>query len=93
MQFDSEDSVSERNIPAAKERIQRMHKLREKLVKSLKEASEVQTKYYNQNHQLIRFRKNKIVLVFTKYLRLKSVSRKMSPRYIGLYKIDQSIGV
>jgi hypothetical protein len=69
-----------------------MHKLREKLVKSLKEASEAQTKYYNQNHQPIRFRKNEIVLVSTKHLRLKSASRKISPRYISPYKIDQPIG-
>jgi hypothetical protein len=41
MRFDAKDSASEGSIPAAKERVQRIHELREKLIKQLEEASKV----------------------------------------------------
>ena len=90
--FDAEDSVDKGRVPAAKERIQRIHELREDLQERLEHASEAQAKYYNQKHQPITFKKDQLVLISTKNLRLQGPSKKMAPRMMGPFRIHEPVG-
>jgi hypothetical protein len=92
MQFDAGDSTFEGEVPAAKERIQRIHELRKTLRKRLEDASKAQATYYNERHKPMKFSKNDLVLVSTKNLRLRSASRKMSQRMMGPFRIDEPVG-
>jgi transposase InsO family protein len=90
--FDTEDGAFKGEIPAAKERIQRIHDLRNSLQKRLLRASESQTKYYNKRHQPMRFSKGDLVIVSMKNLRIRSASKKMAQRFMGPFRIDEPIG-
>ena len=90
--FDAGDSVEKGRVPAAKERIQRIHELRKDLQKRLERASESQAKYYNQKHQPMTFKKDQLVLISTKNLRLQGPSKKMAPRMMGPFRIHEPVG-
>jgi transposase InsO family protein len=92
MYFDTEDSVPEGRIPAAKERIKHLAELRKDLQKRLEDASKSQAKYYNRKHQPISFKKGDLVLVSTKNLRLRDASKKLSQRLMGPFRIDEPVG-
>jgi transposase InsO family protein len=92
MRFNTEDSIIEGRIPAAKQRIQQIQDLRAELQSRLDEASKAQATYYNRKRQPLSFKKGDLVLVSTKHLRLRDASRKLSQRYMGPFRVDEPIG-
>jgi hypothetical protein len=90
--MNDEDTVPEGKIPAAKERIQRIHDLRKDLQARLEAASESQAKHYNKRHQPITFQKGQLVLVSTKNLRVRDASKKLTPRFMGPFRIETPVG-
>jgi hypothetical protein len=90
IRVDVADNVTERRIPAAKDRIEKLHQLRQELRLRLVEAQERMATYYNARHVPKQFRVGDFVKLSTKNLKLKY--RKLSPRWIGPFRVLERIG-
>jgi len=90
LRFDVADNVTEGKAPAARERVKRLHELRERLREEYLKAQERQAKYYNQRHQPMTFKRGDLVKLSTKNLRLKN--KKLQPRWVGPFRILERIG-
>ena len=87
-----EGDTSGREVPAAKERVKVLYSLREKLESSWRNAAESQAKYYNKTHKPKAFNQGDLVLLSAKNLKLKYPSKKMSPKYIGPFRVERAVG-
>jgi hypothetical protein len=65
------DNITERRIPAAKDRIEKLHQLWQDLRKRLVEAQERMAKYYNACHISKQFGTGEFVKLSIKNLNLK----------------------
>ena len=72
------DSTPRGRIPAAKDRVEKLHELRQELRTRLTEANERMAHYYNQRHVPKQFRVGELVKLSTRNLKLKH--RKIGPR-------------
>jgi transposase InsO family protein len=90
IRIDVADNVIERRIPAAKDRVEKLHKLRQELRLRLVEAQERMATYYNARHVPKQFKIGDLVKLSTKNLKLKC--RKLSPRWIGPFRVLERIG-
>lgn len=90
LRFDVEDTVKAGEAPAARERIQRLYNLRERLKEELLQSQERQAKYYNQRHQPRLFKRGDFVKLSTRNLRLQH--KKLQPRWIGPLRVLERIG-
>lgn len=90
LRFDIEDTVNQGEVPAARDRILRLHELRNRLKDELLKSQERQAKYYNQRHIPRLFKRGDLVKLSTRNLRLKD--KKLQPRWIGPLRILQRIG-
>lgn len=90
LRFDVEDTVKAGEAPAARERIQRLYDLRERLKEELLQSQERQAKYYNQRHQPRMFKRGDFVKLSTRNLRLQH--KKLQPRWIGPLRVLERIG-
>src|SRR5438045_27319 len=79
------DNVSERRIPAAKDRIEKLHQLRQELRLQLVEAQEWMAAYYNARHIPKQFQTGNFVKLSTKNLKLKCP--KLAPHWIGPFRV------
>ena len=61
IRFDVADDVPEGEIPAARDRIHHLQKLREELRKKLTTAQERQKRYYDQRHVPKQFKRGDLV--------------------------------
>ena len=68
----------------------KLHELRQKLRGRLIEAQERTARYYNARHTVMEFKVGDFVKLSTKHLKFKS--RKLSPRWIGPFKVLERIG-
>jgi hypothetical protein len=91
LDLDLEDELP-RGVPAAKDRIEKLHQLRQTLRDHWAEAVETQQRNYNQKHKPIQFKKGDLVGLSTRHLRFKGSSRKLAPRFIGPFRILERIG-
>ena len=64
-----EDNAARERVPAAEERVKRLHKFREKLEKRWQDAMESSAKYYNKTHKPITFNKGDLVMLSAKNLK------------------------
>jgi transposase InsO family protein len=92
IRFDVEDDVQEERVPAAKERIETLYNLREKLADRWEKAVESQAKHYNKRHIPMKFNKGDLVLVSTRNLSLKTPSRKLAARSMGPFRVLEPVG-
>ena len=90
IRIDVADNVSEGRIPAARDRVQKLHELRQKLRGRLIEAQERMARYYNANHVPKQFKVGDFVKLSTKNLKFKC--KKLSPRWIGPFRVLERIG-
>jgi len=67
--FDVEDDARKGEVPAAKDRVETIKVMREKMVTRWKEASEAQAKSYNKRHKPISFKKGDLVMLITNNLK------------------------
>lgn len=87
---DIADDVPKGEIPAAKDRIQKLHELRRDLREQFIKAQERQIKYYNERHTPKTFKRGSLVKLSTRNLRLRD--KKLQPRFIGPFRITEVIG-
>ena len=71
IRIDVADNVSEKRIPAAKDRIEKLHQLCQELRVWLIEAQERMAAYYNAHHVPKQFKTGSFVKLLTKNLKLK----------------------
>ena len=69
-----------------------MQNEREAMHRRLKQASERQAKYYNQKHTQKVYKVGELVLLSMKNLKLRRPSVKLSPKFIGPFRIQEAIG-
>jgi transposase InsO family protein len=72
----AEDSTTKGETPAARDRIEKLQELRNKLREELFNSQERQAKYYNQKHQPRLFKRGNLVKLSTRNLRLKNKNGK-----------------
>lgn len=90
IRIDVADTVTERRIPAAKDRIEKLYQLRQRLRTRLIEAQERMARYYNANHVPKHFKVGDFVKLSTKNLKFKN--RKLSPRWVGPFRVLERMG-
>ena len=88
----AEGDTSKREVPAATQRVEKLISLRESLRQRWKDAQESRAKYYNKHYKPIVFKKNELVLLLTKNLKLKALSKKFAPKFAGPFRVEQAIG-
>jgi hypothetical protein len=90
LRFNVEDNINKGEIPAAQDRVTRLHDLRNKLREELLSSQERQARYYNQRHQPRLFKRGALVKLSTRNLKLKD--KKLQPKWIGPFRIIERIG-
>ena len=90
IRIDVADAVPEGRIPAARDRVQKLHELRQRLRVRLLEARDRMARYYNLNHVPKQFKVGDFVKLSTKNLRF--ACRKLSPRWVGPFRVLERIG-
>ena len=90
LRIDVVDTVTPGETPAARDRVVRLQELRNRLQEELLKSQERQAKYYNQRHQPKLFKRNDLVKLSTRNLRLKD--KKLQPKWVGPFKILERIG-
>lgn len=90
--YDVEDNAWEGEVPAAKERVKKLHSVREKLSQRWESAVASQAKAYNQKHKPKTFNKDDLVLLSTKNLNQKRPFKKLSHKFAGPFRIAEPIG-
>ena len=91
IRIDVADTVAERRIPAAKDRIEKLQQLRISLRDRLLAAQQRAAQYYNKRHIPKEFRIQQLVKLSTAHLKIKG-SRKLLPRWIGPFRVVEKIG-
>lgn len=86
------DSRLEGEIPAAKDRVERIRIIRTQMADRLRVAQESQAKYYNRSHKPQSYVTGDLVLLSTRNLKLATVNKKLSPKQIGPFAILSKIG-
>ena len=69
--IDVADNIIKKRILAAKNHVEKLHKLQQKLCLQLVKVQEQMTAYYNALHVLKQFKIKNLVKLFTKNLKLK----------------------
>jgi hypothetical protein len=83
--------ASKEEMPEVKARLEKLSQLREKLVTHWRNANETMAKHYNAKHQPMTFNRGDLVSLSTRNLRIKT-SRKLSPKWIGPFRILKPVG-
>ena len=86
LRFDIEDAATKGETPAARDRILRLQKLRDRLREELQKSQERQAKYYNQKHQPKLFKRKDLVKLSTRK------DKKLQPKWIGPFRVLERIG-
>src|SRR6185437_10205833 len=89
IRLDVADNVPKGRIPAAYDRINKLHELREDLRDKLIAARERMKKYYNQRHILMQFKRGELIKLSTANLKLKD--GKLRPRWVGPFRVIERI--
>lgn len=88
----TEDGAPSEGVPAVTARAEKLEKLRAQLKDQWREAVESQAKYYNQRHEPMKFKRGDMVALSTRNLRMKGSTRKLAPRFIGPFRVLDSVG-
>ena len=92
LELTTEDGAPTGEVPEAKERVKKIHELRESLSKRWQSLAESQAKTYNKKHQLQTFREGDLVMLSAKNLKIKKPNRKLLDKAVGLFRIRACIG-
>lgn len=86
------EPMASASVPAAAERISEITQMRVNLQTSWEKATKYQASYYNAHHRPQVFAPGSKVMLSTKNLRLRTPSKKLAPRYIGPFVVEEAIG-
>ena len=91
IRYEVENNFFEEKISSAKDRVEQLQNLRKNLKKRLKKVVEYQTKYYNKNHKSREFVVDELILLSTKNLNQKRLSKKMFSKFAKSFRIENKI--
>lgn len=89
---EARDGPREGEVQAVSDRVKRLQDNRAALAERMRAASDTQSKGYNARHKPQSFNVNDQVMLSTKNLRVRQASRKLSPKFIGPFRILEVIG-
>ena len=82
----------EGKVPTAVERVEKLQQIRQQLRENWARSVERQKHYYDKKHQSQEFKKGQLVMLSTKNLRLKAVSGKLAPKFVGPFRVLDRVG-
>jgi len=82
----------EGKVPTAVKRVEKLQQIQQRLRENWARSVERQKHYYNKKHQSQEFKKGQLVMLSTKNLRLKAVSGKLAPKFIGPFRVLDRVG-
>ena len=91
IRWEIEDNSLKGEIFSANERVKLLQARRHELTKRLRKASASQTKYYNKKHTPQDYFVGQLVMLFTKNLKQKRSSKKLSHKFVGSFRIEDKV--
>ena len=92
MDVSVEDNTTEGEVPAAKDRVQKLLKLREDLAKRWQSVADAHARAYDLKHKPMQYAEGDMVMLSTKNLNQHRPSKKLSHKAIGPFRIEKLIG-
>ena len=96
MEVSIEDNTTEGEVPAAKaaakDRVQKLLKLREDLTRRWHSVADTHARYYNLKHEPMSFNEGERVMLTAKNLNQHRPSKKLSHKAIGPFRIEKCVG-
>jgi len=89
--YEVKNNFIEKEISLTQKRIKQLYDLKKVLTKRLKNVVTQQAKYYNEKHKLKSFAIEELIMLSTRNLKQKRSSKKMSHKYVELFKIKNKI--
>ncbi len=89
--YNIENNIWEKEVPAAKNRVKQLHEAHEKLSKQWESTVASQVKAYNQRHKLKTYNKNNLVLLLMKNLSQKRLNKKLSHKFAESFHIQDIV--
>ena len=89
---DIEDDAPEGEVPAARERIERLIEIRGEMAARWEAAKEAQTTYYNARHKPQEFSIGQLVLLSARNIRTRRPNKKLDHRWLGPFEVEAIIG-
>jgi len=86
-----ENNFTEEKISSAQKRVKQLYNLRKVLAKRFESAVAQQTKYYNKKYKSKSFVIEKLIILSTRNLKQKKSSKKISHKYVELFRIENKI--
>lgn len=91
-EFELEDDLSKKGVPAAEELALQLKNENEALTLHWQRSIESQKKYYNAHHKPITFKAGEQVMLSSKNFKLRQPKKKLSHRYLGPFTIEEPVG-
>ena len=92
IQWEIENDSPEGKVPSANNRVKQLQAARDNVTERLNPAVATQTKHYNKTHQPQRYKVGNLVMLATKNLKQKRPSKKLSHKFVGLFRIVDKVG-
>ena len=88
----SRDETTEGRVPAATERAQQLQDVTEKLKENWRQTTNLRAEYHDARHKRREYAVGDMVLLSTKNLRLPVPKKKMAARFVGPFKVLDTVG-
>ena len=92
MKVSIEDNTTEGEVQAAKDRVQKLLKLREEMTRRWQSVADTHARYYNFKHEPMGFNEGEMVMLTAKNLNQHRPSKKLSHKAIGPFRIEKCVG-
>src|SRR6266498_4075459 len=92
MSWDVEGDAPKRETPAARERVEEILVIREQLDIRLRQAREIQKKYYDKKYKSIQYQLGDLVILLNRNIITKRPSKKLDMKFLGPFKVVETKG-
>ena len=89
--YEVENNFIKEKVSSAKKRVKRFHDIQNQLMQRLQRASVKQIKYYNVNHKSKKYVVGDLILLSTKNLKQKRLSKKLSHKFVESFRMKNKI--
>ena len=89
---DVEGDVFKKEAPAVRERVEEILIIKEQLDKRLKQAREIQKKYYDKNYKFMQYQPGDLVILLSRNITTKRFSKKLDTKFLGPFKVIETKG-
>ena len=89
--YEIENNFTVKKMSKIKNKIRRLYEMRNLLTQRFEHAVAQQAKYYNRKHKFMSFAIDDLIMLFTKNLKQKKLSKKLSHKFAKSFKIKNKI--